>query len=221
MPTTDAEGGAGSRAGPGPPVLVVLTGESGAGKTTLCVGAADYAKSRGLSVGGLLSLPHPAGDGNEWRRVTDIGSGEWQVLGRLRPPGCDSLAPSQCENRDGSGQAVSSVADHTPLAWEFYADAFPWANARLARYADEPPDVLIVDEVGRLELTRGGGWGSAVPLLAAGGYRLGITVVRPQLLTVFAARVGSVVSSQIVEVRGNAAARAAARGAIYRLIEQL
>ena len=68
-----------------------------------------------------------------------------------------SLAPSQCENRDGSGQAVSSVADHTPLAWEFYADAFPWANARLARYADEPPDVLIVDEVGRLELTRGGG----------------------------------------------------------------
>ena len=75
MPTTNAERGAGSRLRPGSSVLVVLTGESGAGKTTLCVGAAAYAKSRGLSVGGLLSLPHPAGDGNEWRRVTDIGSG--------------------------------------------------------------------------------------------------------------------------------------------------
>ncbi len=221
MPMTDTERGVGSRLRPGSSVLVVLTGESGAGKTTLCVGAADYAKSRGLTVGGLLSLPHPAGDGTEWRRVTDIGSGEWRVLGRLRSSGCDSLAPSQCENPGSGGPAVDSAADCTPLAWEFYADAFPWANARLARYADEPPDVLIVDEVGRLELTRGGGWGSAVPLLAAGGYRLGITVVRPQLLTVFAARVGSVVSSQIVEVRGNAAARAAARGAIYRLIEQL
>lgn len=221
MPTTNAEQGAGSRLRPGSSVLVVLTGEPGAGKTTLCVGAADYAQSRGLSVGGLLSLPHPAGDGNEWRRVTDIGSGEWRVLGRLRSPGCDSLPPLQCENLGGGGPAVDSAADYAPLSWEFYADAFPWANARLARYADEPPDVLIVDEVGRLELTRGGGWGSAVPLLAAGGYRLGIAVVRPQLLTVFAARVGPAVSSQIVEVREDAAARAAARGTIHRLIEQL
>ncbi|NLE73962.1 MAG: DUF2478 domain-containing protein [Actinobacteria bacterium] len=197
-------------------VLAVITGESGAGKTTLCADAADYAKSCGLSVGGLLSLPHDAGDGYEWRRVADIDSGEWRVLGRLRPQPSQQCDHSFSLQSEAGGP--SQAAGHTSLAWEFQTEVFPWADACLARCVEQPPDVLIVDEVGRLELTRGGGWRAAVPLLAAGGYRLAIAVVRPQLMTAFGRSMEGEVLLHIVEVTAEAGSRHAARNALRRLI---
>ena len=48
-------------------------------------------------------------------------------------------------------------------------------------------DLLVVDELGPLELVRGEGWQAALEALAQGGYCLALVVVRPELLDVLPA----------------------------------
>lgn len=46
----------------------------------------------------------------------------------------------------------------------------------------KPCDLLVIDEVGPLELERGKGWVSAFDVLRAGAYALALLVVRPELI---------------------------------------
>jgi hypothetical protein len=66
--------------------------------------------------------------------------------------------------------------------WSFHADAIDWGNTVLRSAA--PCDVLIVDELGTLEFDRGEGWLAGLAALDAGAYRLGVVVIRPELLDV-------------------------------------
>ena len=50
-----------------------------------------------------------------------------------------------------------------------------------------PCDLLLVDELGPLEMLRGQGFTAAQAALAGGRYRLGIAVVRPALVKTFSA----------------------------------
>ena len=53
-----------------------------------------------------------------------------------------------------------------------------------------PCDVLIVDEIGPLELERGQGWANALDVLRAGQFDLAAVVVRPSLIDAFRAAMG-------------------------------
>lgn len=191
------------------PLLVVVTGEPGAGKTTLCSAAAERAARHGLTVCGLLSLPYePPPDSQSgstcdsqsegtWRKVLDLASGDSRLLARLRNPRSDAPRSDGASRSDHSptlqsrAGGSSQAAGPQSLAWVFDQIAIDWANECLEKCVTIQPDVLIVDEIGPLEILRGEGWHSALPLVARARYRMGIVVVRPSLLAAFDDAVGA------------------------------
>lgn len=147
------------------PALIALTGPSGAGKTTWCAELAAQARERGLRTAGLLS-PGVFADGHKWAiDVVDLATGARRRLAQRRfSP--DPTSPTR--------------------NWLFDDDALAWGSAILT--AQGPCDLLIVDELGPLELLHGQGWHQALPMLERGAYRVACAVVRPSLLARFTAR---------------------------------
>lgn len=147
--------------------LVVLSGKPGSGKTMGCRRLADEVRRRGLTVGGLLSLPTPAGRAGApaqpaERLLEDLGSGERRPLARRVPP--ESREPGD------------------PL-WRLSDETLAWGDAVLAGAC--PADVLIIDEVGPVELLHRRGWHDGLWRALAGRYRLAVVVVRPWLMPRF------------------------------------
>jgi len=126
--------------------IVVLSGESGCGKTTLCAQVAALARARGLAVAGVLTPPRLAAGRKVGLDVADLRTGQRRPL----------------------AEAVAAT------------DGPAWGTKILRRAT--PCDLLVVDELGPLELLRGQGWTVGLDLLRAGRYRLALVVVRPELL---------------------------------------
>ncbi|MCS7060712.1 MAG: nucleoside-triphosphatase [Anaerolineae bacterium] len=143
--------------------LYGLSDVRGAGKTTLCRQLAEAARRRAVDVAGVLSPSvFPAGvsahDARLAIEVEHIRAQKRRVLaGAQRQRGFEVLMGR----------------------WWFSEETLHWANQALAESC--PCDLLIVDEIGPLELIEGGGWTHAVPVLQTGPYRLGVVVVRPEL----------------------------------------
>ncbi len=146
------------------PLLVVLSGASGCGKTTLCAGVAAAAGARGLAVAGLLTLPSRVDGGQAGLEVEDLASGERRPLAQARA-------------RPGPGARLATEG------WRFDPEGLAWGTRALERAC--PCDVLVVDELGPLELVRNRGWTAGLDVLRAGCYRLALVVVRPSLLSDF------------------------------------
>ena len=64
--------------------------------------------------------------------------------------------------------------------WIFNKGAITWGNQMLK--GSVPCDLLVVDEVGPLELERGEGWTEAIPTVRSGLFKLALVAVRPELL---------------------------------------
>lgn len=140
----------------------VLTGERGSGKTLVCNELAAEARARGLDVAGILT----GSSGPELhaaREVVDLRSGASRVFGSESSP-------------DG----VSTGSDPLTPGWQLDEDVFAWATEVLS--AATPCDLLIVDEVGPLELLGGRGWVRALDVLRAGHFHAALVVCRPNLL---------------------------------------
>lgn len=139
--------------------LYALTGPRGAGKTTFCRHLIARARQAGWDVAGVTS-PAVIEDGERVGfDAEDIRSGERHGLGRAQPQPGFSIRLGR---------------------WFISPAALAWANQIFARCC--PCDLLIVDEIGPLELVRGEGWTSALSALRAGVYRAAVVVVRPELL---------------------------------------
>ena len=147
-------------------MIFVLTGESGSGKTTLCVRVVAALKARGLDVAGVLTLPRlvaPRGE-KVGMEVEDVRMGQRCALAE----------------RAANGEGTAD------LAWKFQPTALEQGTQILR---DAPPcDVLVVDELGPLELIHNEGWIIALDVLQAGNYYGALVVVRPELLENFRAR---------------------------------
>jgi len=143
---------------------VLITGPRGAGKTTLCTRFAAAAREAGLDVAGLLSPARLADGRKAGIDVRDLRSGEQHPLAERRG------------DMDGPGTDE----------WAFHADALAWGEARLREAT--PCDVLIVDELGPLELVHGEGWQEALTALERRAFRLALVVIRPELLETARAR---------------------------------
>jgi len=131
---------------------------SGAGKTTLCRAIAAQARAAGWDVAGLLSPAAFEGRSKIGILAEDLRTGETRPLARVTPHPDFDL---QIGN------------------WYFNRASLAWGNRVFE--ASLPCDLLIVDELGPLELLRGEGWLAAITALRQGSYRLGLVVIRPEL----------------------------------------
>ena len=144
--------------------IILLTGERGVGKTHVCERVVEEARSRGFSCAGVLSRALFEGQDKVGINLVDVASGEERPL---------------------------ASADDVPgeVRWgryRFVASSVAWGTEALAKAS--PCDLLVVDEVGPLELERGQGFAMALDVLAKGSFALGLVVIRPALLDRVAGR---------------------------------
>lgn len=151
-------------------MLILLSGPVRVGKTTLCLRLAEEARERGLCVGGVLT-PATMDDGIKVGiQALDVGSGETRVLA--------------CVDRDLGGTQVGP--------YSFDDRALKWVVRRCERALDRADGIVFVDEIGKLELNRGGGLARLIPLLARPREGMTVTIVRDFLLDALAARLPGV-----------------------------
>jgi nucleoside-triphosphatase len=134
--------------------IAILSGERGTGKSTVCQRLAGLARSRGRACAGIITLSRH----DDVRDVLDVASGAVRRL-----------------TIEGDGQPAVLLG-----RFRFAADTLAWGAQVLEQAL--PCDLLIVDELGPLEIERGEGWHRALDVLASEGYRLAVVVVRPGLV---------------------------------------
>ena len=138
----------------------LLTGPVGIGKTTVAERVVGLARQQGLVSGGVLAPAMINRCGQKagiWG--VEIGTSERRILART--------------DRDLGGPSVG--------AYSFDADALDWAAGAVER-AIGACDLLIVDEIGKLELWRGIGLAPILSRLSAGEVERSLVVVRDSLL---------------------------------------
>ncbi|MGA2286599.1 MAG: nucleoside-triphosphatase [Dehalococcoidia bacterium] len=114
---------------------ILVTGESGCGKTNFCRRIADSARRSGLKVGGVLApAVHRNGD-RVGADAVDLATDESVPIAR-------SIATAPWE-RD---------ARHTTI----FREGLDLARAALERAVRQPFDLIVIDEFGPLELAGGG-----------------------------------------------------------------
>jgi nucleoside-triphosphatase THEP1 len=139
----------------GAPRAALLTGERGAGKTTICL---DLARENPLCTG-IVSLPLLDGRGER------IG-----LVARSLPDGEEwELARS---DRDMGGPRTRRFS--------FSEEGIRRAVLRLRESLGRREMIAVIDEIGPLELEMGAGFHPVLPLLSSAGSLL--VVVRPALL---------------------------------------
>ncbi len=141
------------------PQLIIVTGLSGAGKTTWCKQLIKAARDNGYKVEGILSPGIYDGIKKTGIEVVDLGSGERKQLARLRESGRSEIS--------------------TPR-WVFDPQSLGWANQRLQNASES--DLLVIDELGPLEFLRNEGLLSGLERLDRGEYLVACVVVRSSLL---------------------------------------
>jgi nucleoside-triphosphatase THEP1 len=134
--------------------IIILTGQRGAGKTTVCRETVALAQAREYTCGGILTLTQPDGELD----VLEAGSSEIRRL--TLPPGVE---PAVVQGR-----------------FRFAPEVIDWGNAALSRAIS--CQLLVVDELGPLELERGGGWMKAFDVLHRGDFALALVVIRSELV---------------------------------------
>lgn len=141
----------------------MLTGSVHSGKTTFLADAAARWKASGVAVGGFLSVARLRNARDQGYDLVDLKDGtSAPFLTRIGEPDWPSVGP-----------------------YRFVPEILERAGAILSR--DRGADILIVDEIGPLELGGEGLWPAFVEALASGARCL--CVVREEILDEFRARI--------------------------------
>jgi nucleoside-triphosphatase THEP1 len=169
----------------------LLTGPVGVGKTTVAERVVDLARQQGLVCAGLLAPAMLNGCGQKagiWG--VDVRSGERRILA--------------CTDRDLGGPSIGPYSfDQATLDW-----AVTLVEQALCPPTSWTCDLLVVDEIGKLELWQGLGLAPLLPRLAAGAASRSLVLVRDSLLAELQARlqpVGQVVFEVSEANRGSLA----------------
>jgi len=150
------------------PKRVVISGVRGTGKTSLIMGLIKEFQCQGIDVKGVLSPGVFDGEEKIAIEMIDLAAGESRLFARLAEEATTTL----------------QFGD-----WAFSQETIQWANQRLSLI--ESADVLVVDEIGPLELDMNRGLHTGLDLLASDIYRLAVITVRPKCLTALSERLHS------------------------------
>ncbi len=143
------------------PKIVILTGDVGSGKTTSCRQLAARARLQGTDCAGIVCPARFDGARKVGIDLLNLKTGECRRLADVDNQPCDVRTDR----------------------YRFHTEALAWGAATLEVAC--PCELLIVDEIGPLELIRGQGWVNALAVLRAGQFELAVVVVRPSLINTF------------------------------------
>lgn len=147
--------------------IVLVSGLRQTGKTTWCRSLVEEARRGEISVAGLLA---PAVfDGRHKSAIDQLD---------LRSGVNRRLAERQRAFRGRWAFGNNNPRD----AWRFDDDTIAWANRVLEDETARTQELVIIDEIGPLELLRGEGLTTALSLLDARRYRLAVVVIRSSLI---------------------------------------
>ncbi len=138
--------------------ILLLVAASGAGKTTACQKLVELAKDHDLNVTGVLSIPVYDSLVKSAINLVDATSSNERTLARVATPGVEPDVG----------------------IWSFEPEAILWGQALL----DGLPacDLLVIDEIGPLEIKLGKGLTNALAALRRANYRLAVVSLRPALI---------------------------------------
>ncbi len=162
----------------------VLTGAVHIGKTTICQAVADLVQERGYCVRGILTPPILDEKGKRLGiEVLDLATGEHRVLARVWREAEHAVPASKgWELTVGGNFAGPQVG-----IYQFDPAALQWGREAVSRAIAVGCDLLIVDEIGRLELVRNEGFHQVLRLLQTSIVLRSLLVVRFELLDRFRA----------------------------------
>jgi nucleoside-triphosphatase len=157
--------------------LYALTASRGAGKTAFCRALSEQARAAGWDVAGLLSPAVFEDEGKTGILAEALRTRETHPLAiaNLQPSNLPTLQHGE-RGTNRQDNAFSLELGN----WLFDPSIITWGNQILETCL--PCDLFIVDELGPLELIRGEGWINALGALRQPHYRVGLIVIRPELL---------------------------------------
>jgi nucleoside-triphosphatase THEP1 len=143
--------------------LIFITGKSGAGKTAWCQELIRQSQSAGLIPVGLISPAVFQSGFKVGIDLIDIRTGERR-----------HLAVKKEQNTP-----IDQAGLETP-GWRFNSQVLAWGDGVLDRL--QHPNLLILDELGPLELLENVGLTAGLRLIDGRRYRMACVVIRPTLL---------------------------------------
>lgn len=168
-------------------MLALVTGDIGVGKTTVVGQVVTLARARGYVCAGLWAPAHVVDGRKVGIETVDLSNGERRRLAvRLLPLATDVPSASREAHKE------DSVASERLGGYTFDPAVLAWANRVLASAVAAQPDLLVVDEIGPLELERNGGLAPVLVPLAAMAVPRALVVVRAWLLDALRARLPGV-----------------------------
>lgn len=159
------------------PHIALVTGPIGSGKTTVTGRVVDRARQRRRSVAGLWCPARIEGGVKVGIEAVDLARHERRLLA-LRTDAGGGRAPAAARPGPQTGR------------YRFDPAVMEWANQVLAAAVEGRPDLLVVDEIGPLELERDEGLSPVLAGLASGAVPRALVVVRDRLQAELAARLG-------------------------------
>jgi len=143
--------------------IIFLTGPRGSGKSSRCAEFTALARAYGVAAGGLLSIPVFDSGVKAAIDLMDVGSGAVHRFARRTDP---------------------DVADVGH--WKLEEGVLDWANSVLR--SARGVSLLLVDELGPMELEAGKGLTGGMEALDEGSYSLALVVVRPEMIPLAVSR---------------------------------
>lgn len=156
--------------------VIILSGAIGAGKTTVCAKVIESVRATQQRVAGVLSPAETMDSEKVGIWIEDLASGE-----RRR------LAVAAHIQREG---------DVMTKDWTFDGTVLDWAASVIAQAC--PCHLLVIDELGPLELERDEGWQIAFDVLRNGSYSWAIVIVRARLVDAMKARLAGVATQAVM-----------------------
>jgi len=142
------------------PQIFILSGTREIGKTTLLIKLVERARLMHILAAGVISPPVYSEGKKVGIDLMDVKTGVKKKLADLR-------------RNDSSGM----FTDH----WSFLDESLNWGNELLGQCT--PCDLLIVDELGPIELERGQGWQNGLTAIASNDYQVAVLIIRPELIS--------------------------------------